>query len=224
VAASVVTIVERILELLVLYVGLPAALLARVVPRVPIVVLVVSTAGCLALLLHDPTFDTVHLWNAQGALAFAPAVVVELGVFSALVVGAVAWGVPDHLFDLVRRAPRLWALVMVLYPLLSVYPQEVVYRAFFVHRYAVVLPDERARVVASAVLFAFGHVFFPRPWVAMSLTFLGGLLFAYHYEQSRSLLLVSVEHAVFGQLIFTVGLGRYFYAGGAARGRAGLPG
>jgi hypothetical protein len=37
------------------------------------------------------------------------------------------------------------------------------------------------------------------------------------YEESHSLLLVSIEHAVFGQLLFTIGLGRYFYSRGASR-------
>jgi hypothetical protein len=73
--------------------------------------------------------------------------------------------------------------------------------------------------VASAVVFAFGHVMFPRPWVAMGLTLLGGLLFGYHYAQSGSLLLVSIEHALFGQVLFTVGLGRFFYHRGVAEAK-----
>lgn len=106
---------------------------------------------------------------------------------------------------------------MILYPVVSVYPQELIYRAFFAHRYAALLPLEGTRVVVGAALFALGHVFFPRPWIAMSLTFVGGLLFGYHYEESRSLLLASIEHALFGQLCFTVGLARYFYSGSGRR-------
>jgi hypothetical protein len=205
------------LELVALYVGVPAAMWSRVVPRVPILVLVIAAAVCAAVLRSDPRFDPGVLWNANAAAVHLPAVLVELAVLAALLVAAVVRLAPDHLFDLLRRNPRLWVAVMVLYPIVSVYPQELIYRAFFAHRYAPLFPQEDARVLASAAVFAFGHVFFPRPAVAMSLTFVGGLLFAHHYEVSHSLLLVSVEHAVFGQLLFTIGLGRYFYSRGARR-------
>jgi membrane protease YdiL (CAAX protease family) len=206
-------VVYLLCELVVLYLGVPLAMFARLVPRVPILVLIVAAGGCTAALLSDPGFDRTLLWNSQGALTHAPRMLETFAALAALVVAVVAWRVPEDLFDLVRRQPRLWLVVMVFYPVLSVYPQEIVYRAFFFHRYAAALPDETTRVVVSAVVFAVGHVFFPRPWIAMSLTFVGGLLFGYHYAESRSLLLASVEHALFGQLMFTVGLGRFFYSG-----------
>ena len=40
---------------------------------------------------------------------------------------------------------------------------------------------------------------------------LGGWLFARRYQRTRSLLTVSVEHALYGVLIFTIGLGDLFY-------------
>jgi membrane protease YdiL (CAAX protease family) len=201
-------------ELAVLFAAVPAAMAFRVVPRLPIPVLLVAAGACTAALLRDPTFDRVQLWNGAGALANVRGM---LGLFSGLALalaGLAAWLSPHSLFDLVRHRPGLWLLVMVFYPLVSVYPQEIIYRAFFFHRYAPLFPNAFAQCLASAVLFAFGHVFFPRPWIAMGLSLLGGLLFGYHYLQSRSLLLVSIEHALFGQVLFTVGLGRFFYHGG----------
>jgi membrane protease YdiL (CAAX protease family) len=197
----------------VLFVALPAAMTLRIVPRLPIPVLLVAASICAALLLRDPTFDRVRLWNAAGALANARGVIVVFMGLAVALAALAAWLTPHTLFDLVRRRPGVWLLVMVFYPLLSVYPQEIVYRAFFFHRYAPLFPSAFACLAASSVLFAFGHVFFPRPWVAMGLTLLGGLLFGYHYAESRSLLLASVEHALFGQVLFTVGLGRFFYSG-----------
>jgi hypothetical protein len=47
----------------------------------------------------------------------------------------------------------------------------------------------------------------------MILTFFGGYLFAYTYAKTRSLLLVSIEHALYGCLLYTIGLGRFFYTG-----------
>ena len=67
-------------------------------------------------------------------------------------------------------------------------------------------------VIASGLLFAFSHVVF-RNWPAMALTLIGGVLFATTYRRTRSLLVCLVEHALYGLLIFTVGLGRYLYLG-----------
>jgi membrane protease YdiL (CAAX protease family) len=198
-------------ELGILFVIVPAAMALRLLPRAPIPVLLVAAVSCAAVLLRDPTFDRTQLWNAPGALAHARSMLLLFIALAAALTGLAVWLTPQTLFDFVRRQPRLWALVMVFYPLLSVYPQEIVYRAFFFHRYAPLFPSPLACVVASSVLFAFGHVFFPRPWVAIGLTGVGGLLFGYHYAQSRSLLLASIEHALFGQLLFSVGLGRVFY-------------
>jgi len=39
---------------------------------------------------------------------------------------------PEFLFSLVRRQPLFWALIMLLYPLVSVCPQEFLYRALAV--------------------------------------------------------------------------------------------
>jgi membrane protease YdiL (CAAX protease family) len=101
---------------------------------------------------------------------------------------------------------------MVLYPVLSVYPQGVLYRAFFLHRYAAVFPARWALLLASAVAFGFLHIIF-RNSLAVGLTFLGGLLFATRYAETDSLLTSSVEHALYGCWLFTVGLGQYFYHG-----------
>ena len=41
----------------------------------------------------------------------------------------------------------------------------------------------------------------------MVLTFLGGLIFAITYYKTKSTLLVSIEHAIYGCWLFTVGMG-----------------
>ena len=47
------------------------------------------------------------------------------------------------------------------------------------------------------------------------MTAAGGWLFARDYARHRSLTLVCLEHAAYGCVIFTVGLGRFFYSGAA---------
>jgi membrane protease YdiL (CAAX protease family) len=50
------------------------------------------------------------------------------------------------------------------------------------------------------------HLFFKNTLVIV-LTFLGGILFAITYHKTNSTLLVSIEHAIYGCWLFTVGMG-----------------
>jgi hypothetical protein len=47
----------------------------------------------------------------------------------------------------------------------------------------------------------------------MVLSMLGGWLFAYRYHRTGSVFAVSLEHGLWGDFLFTVGLGRYLYSG-----------
>ena len=96
--------------------------------------------------------------------------------------------------------------------------QELVYRVFFFHRYAPALNGESWLAIAvNAALFATMHaiIFASRGssfhWEAVMISFIGGLIFAYRYTRTRSFLAVWLEHALYGDLIFTVGLGRFFF-------------
>lgn len=107
-----------------------------------------------------------------------------------------------------------WLLIMVLYPVLSVWPQEVLYRAFLFARYRSLFRSDTGIIIASALAFGFAHVIFLN-WIAIGMTTVGGLLFARDYARHRSLRLTCLEHSLYGCLIFTVGLGRFFYTGAA---------
>lgn len=137
-------------------------------------------------------------------------------VFS-LVGGAIALTAyhlhPAVFLSFPRRAPRLWLTIMALYPVLSVLPQELVYRTFFFHRYGPLFGGrQRLAILVNAMLFGFAHIIFAN-WIAVGGTFLAGLLFAFRYHATRSLWAVWLEHSLYGCLVFTVGLGRYFFTG-----------
>jgi membrane protease YdiL (CAAX protease family) len=133
-------------------------------------------------------------------------------VASVVAVAGVALVVPGRLLDMPRNDTALWLAVVLLYPLLSVYPQELVYRAFLLHRYAPLLGTGRFAAAVSAVAFGFAHLLFGNAFAVVT-TVVGGWLFARRYQRTRSLLATSVEHALYGVTIFTVGLGRLFYRG-----------
>ncbi len=65
-------------------------------------------------------------------------------------------------------------------------------------------------MLTNAFLFSFSHIIF-RNWLALALTFVGGFLFALTYKRSQSLLTVFIEHTLYGDFIFTVGIGQFFY-------------
>lgn len=119
---------------------------------------------------------------------------------------------PQRLFSFPMQRPVLWAVVMLFYPLLSVIPQEVIFRPFFYKRYGALFHSPRLMLMASSAAFAFAHVLFQN-WVAVLLCFAGGALFGQTYERTRSLAVVWFEHALYGCFIFTIGLGHYFYHG-----------
>lgn len=130
-------------------------------------------------------------------------------VTSLLLVLVAALTMPLHLFDFPRSMPLLWLLFVVGYPLVSVYPQEVLYRAFFFTRYTNIFKNEQSLIWANAFLFGWMHVAFANV-AAVVLTLISGWFFATTYHKTRSLRLVWFEHALYGALVFTVGYGRLF--------------
>lgn len=165
---------------------------------------------CLTMLLRDSSFDRRKLWNVEG---FKRSILPIIGLY-AVAVATVSAGVyllrPELFLSFPKERPVIWAMVMFLYPIISVYPQNIIYRAFVFHRYRGLVGDPRFLVVLSAVSFCWGHILFQNA-LALVLTLAGGVIFAATYYRSRSLLAASFEHAIYGCLVFTVGLGKSLY-------------
>lgn len=206
----------RIFELLAVFFGVPLAARYFLPPAWQIPLFFLAVLLAFLALWRDPTFDRRQLWNARAGAAELPRLLL-LALLGLCVLATLAWVLrPDHFFAFPRRRPGLYTLVMLLYPILSVYPQEVLYRAFFHHRYRAALRNPAALIVASAAAFAALHLVLRNP-IAPALTFLGGLLFAFTYERSRSLAAAWLEHTLLGQAVFTTGLGFYFVLALSAR-------
>jgi membrane protease YdiL (CAAX protease family) len=201
-----------ILEFVLLFIALPLAY--RFSPlRIPVLPLFwAATAFALWQLLRDPQFDRAKLWGARTLAGNWPVIFALFAVVALVLWLAVHRFAPALEWSFVRRHPAFWAVVMVAYPVLSVYPQGLLYRAFFFERYQTLFPGKWEMIVASAVAFAFMHIIF-RNSLAVALTFAGGLLFAVRYAETGSLATSSFEHALYGCWLFTVGLGQYFYHG-----------
>ena len=200
------------IEFLILFFALPLGFRYKPFPFPPIPALWILTCFCLYRLLSDPTFDRNLLWNPKALGRFCPQILITFVCVGVLVAAAVFYFQPQWLFNYVRKTPMFWFLVLLFYPVLSVYPQSVVYRAFLFQRYRKLFPHHLMMVVASAIAFAFVHIIFRNP-IAISFTLIGGILFAWRYYESKSLFTSSFEHALYGCWMFTVGLGEFFYRG-----------
>jgi len=206
------------LELVVVFGAVPVVLWLERHRAAPLLLPLVFGGGLLALvlLLLDRSFPTRRLWHARAALADLRHLVLVRMLPAMLLVG-VAYAIvePDRLFGFPRNDPRGWLVVMLVYPALSVYPQELLFRALFFHRYAPVLGDGRTMILASGLLFGWAHLPFGT-WIAPVLCALGGLLFAWTWHRTRSMAAVTFEHGLWGDFAFTIGLGWYFYTGSIA--------
>jgi hypothetical protein len=179
----------------------------RIVPLVWVLAL-----GCGVYLVRCRGYGRRELWMPKG-LGRAVAEVIAAFIPLAALLSLLAWYfIPDRFFAFPRHTPRIWAAVMLLYPVLAAYPQEVFYRTFFFERYRPLFGGPRQLILANALGFGIGHAVYGN-WLAPVLSTLGGLLFAYRYQRCRSTLVVGIEHALWGNFIFTSGYGWFFYSG-----------
>jgi len=205
----------RAIEFVFLFFGLPS--LAAFGPyQIRVIPMLVTLGGiCAIALVVSPGFDRSRLLNLAGARKAARYVCLRFLILGVLLLATTAvWDLVETdrsiLFGLPRRDAGLWMTIMVLYPVFSVYPQELIYRAFVFHRYKPVFGGGGAMIAASALAFGYGHIIFP-DWPSVALTVLGGLLFASTYARTRSLAASWLEHALYGDLVFTIGMGSLFY-------------
>ena len=177
---------------------------------------------------------------------------------------------PDSAFSLLVNRPRLWLAVMILYPLLSVLPQEILFRVCLMdilettptgrlrhvklHSIGIeckapnFLKNRQSRIfqkaagngkpvaipscnqikshliatwyqawipiLGSTLLFGWAHIIYAG-YAAMFSTCLAGLALGWNYHRNRcrpgAIWPLFLEHSLYGQIIFSTGLGHYFY-------------
>lgn len=195
-------------EFAVVFLGLPLLMALRVPPDWLWPVMLGLTAAAAVLLTLTPGFRWRALaaprvdWRMVGALAVVTAATCAFLVW---------WLVPGRFLALPRRSPEMWLTIMALYPFLSALPQELIFRALFFGRYRGLFASERQAVVVNALVFGLAHLMFWN-WVAVALCVAGGAIFAVGYLRHGFLQAVLL-HAVCGGIVFTTGLGTFFYHG-----------
>ncbi len=195
-------------EFAALFVGLPLVMALGIPASWLWPVIVGMTAAAALLLSRTPGFRWRSL--TEGAIDWRMVGVVAL--VTAVACGVLVWAlVPGQALSLPRRAPGLWLMILLLYPILSALPQEVIFRALFFERYGALFGSERRAVIVNGLVFGLAHLMFWN-WVAVTLCLAGGVVFAVGYRRNgfpQAVLL----HAICGGIVFTSGLGLFFYHG-----------
>lgn len=159
----------------------------------------------LVRLLKDPA-KPLKFYRNYDLKTFGKRIGVQFIIVALVTTGFVYWQAPQSLFCVPKSNPQLFVIILAVYTFLSVWPQEIIYRTFFFSRFESLFPSKSVLIFVNAIIFSLAHIFFRNTLVTV-LTFIGGLLFAYTYFKTRSTLLVSIEHALYGNWLFTVGMG-----------------
>lgn len=201
----------RWIEFALLFVGIPVVLVYTedIVPVIPTILILLAV---VIIILRSQGWQYSDMLTLGSGRSWRNMLLV-------FAVSAVAWTVitylwrPDLLFSFPLQRPDIWIFVMALYPIVSALPQEILYRTYFFHRYGALFAHQKwVMIVVSGLVFMWGHLLFMNAF-ALSVTLLGGMVFAWRYYHTRSLLLVAVEHGLYGNLFFTLGLGQFLFSG-----------
>lgn len=199
------------IEFTALFVGVPL-LMAATFGMYSLFAVVWALAGvALILLILTPGWTWSSLW--KGSVLGEWKLILTFACGTAVVcIAFVLALVPDRFLAMPAYRTELWLMIMVAYPLLSALPQELIYRSLFFERYGALFPNTQMLIVANGLVFGIGHLFYMNA-LTILMTAVGGAFMGWAYTRGRSMLLAWVLHAIAGNLIFTMGLGLFFYHG-----------
>jgi membrane protease YdiL (CAAX protease family) len=195
----------KLIEFFLLFIVLPVSF---AIDYPFIIKAIISVAGFsyiiyLLLKIHDNKLKLAPNLNWE---FFWKSVLIKLLIIAFLTIVFVWFTNKDDLFHMVYQKPVKWIVLLFIYSIFSVYPQELIYRTLFFQRYEILFKGKALFIFINAIVFSLAHLFFKNPLVLL-MTFLGGILFALTYDKTKSTLLVSIEHAIYGCWLFTVGMG-----------------
>ena len=193
------------LELILLFIALPLLLL---LPISVIIKISVVSAGVIYIswnLIKNKQLTKSSLLNLNAKKHWKLIVI----RFSLMIIGSILLMYflnPENLFIVVRKNLLMWVSISFFYAIFSVYPQELIYRTFFFYRYKNLFSHPTMLIIVNAIVFSLAHSVM-RNWLVHGLTLIGGLIFAITYNKSKSVMLTSIEHALYGSWLFTLGMG-----------------
>jgi membrane protease YdiL (CAAX protease family) len=193
------------LELLIIFVLIPLSFAFNYAPILKLVIGVLGFSYIIYVLFKIEKIK-LRIEKNINWKAFWRSTIIKLLIIMGITSIFVWFTDANNLFTVMLHKPKLWALILLFYSLFSVYPQELLYRTFFFQRYENLFKNEKLFIFINALLFSLAHLFFKNTLVLL-LTFIGGILFAITFKKSKSTVLVSIEHSIYGCWLFTVGMG-----------------
>lgn len=202
-------------ELIILFVALPIAVLFWInhVADWLMPILAIVCLFCLCVLLADKQFQRIRLWHWEDYGRHLKSTLKLFLPWASLLALCVYLIKPELFLHWPINEPWMWVVTLLVYPVVSVIPQEIIFRTFFFHRYKRILPSRNARWILSTFVFGLAHLIYGN-WVAVVISWFGGAIFGYRYMQTNSTPIVVIEHAIWGSFLFTIGLGSYLVVAG----------
>lgn len=204
----------RITELILLFFLSPLLIsFYRVELKLFIIPLIVVLAVyCFVVLFTDKSFNRKKLTINKKERVILKPILYRAVIGSVTLIIFMFFLIPELLFNFPINSTGLWIAVILIYPLFSVYPQEIIFRTYIFHRYSDLFSNRQAFLIFNAILFGVAHIVYGN-WIAVVLSSIGGYFFASTYNSTKSTIITALEHGFWGDLIFTSGLGIYFYSG-----------
>lgn len=197
--------IYRLTELFIIFVLVPISLVVDISIRLQIGMMILGFVYILIVMVGVEKVR-IHINKHIEWRKFWKQTLIKFAVIACVALLYVFIVEPENLFKPVKKDYRVWLLFLGIYSFLSVYPQELIYRTFFFQRYQDLFKNSNLFILINAALFSLAHLFF-RNTMVLIIAFIGGLLFAFTFKKTKSTLLVSIEHAIYGCWLFTVGMG-----------------
>jgi len=198
------------IEFIVLFFGVPLFLLFYRNLMLPSTVLLPVLVLIFFLLHKNPRFKWKELfyWNINKSLYIKHAKLIILAIL--VLVGFVLVFIPGELFNLPKNNWKIWIAICFFYPVFSVFAQEIIFRTFIFKRYVLLFNKPIYFILASGISFSFAHIFY-YSHISILTTFILGIYLASVYLKTKSVLFTSLIHGILGDVVFTIGMGQYFW-------------
>tara|TARA_B100000809_G_scaffold34084_1_gene29909 strand:- start:19490 stop:20122 length:633 start_codon:yes stop_codon:yes gene_type:complete len=193
------------LELALLFFLIPVILFLEVLPIIKIGSLLIAITYVLVTSIKNKLIPLKLLLSFTLKKEKKTLLLSSIIVLSSSLIFMSLWH-PEDLFIVVKKKPTLWVIILFVYAFLSVLPQELLYRSYFFNRYKDLFKNEKHLVIINIIVFPLAHLFL-KNWLVLLVTLIGGVFFALTYKRSKSLLITSLEHAIYGNWLFTIGMG-----------------
>ncbi|NLG19359.1 MAG: CPBP family intramembrane metalloprotease [Fibrobacter sp.] len=198
------------LEFILVFVAIPSALFLKLVSLPIMSILAAACLTASALLISDSQFEAANLINLKFERKHLWKILRRFLLSVPLIILLASVLIPQELISSLNQEFPVWIGGAVVYILFSVLPQEIIFRAFFFHRYKDLFPGRWLLILVSTASFAFIHIIYFNT-VAIALTIVGGYFFSKTYYETGSFLLTVIEHSLYGCFLFTIGLGAAFF-------------